>query len=107
MSKKIYDVMPPKVAHKVENTIKSLGAKNTKKRRTKKVVSVAKEEKKEFALKPVKRFPVKEILFGITIIVILIGIYLLNKLPRVEVQILPTLDVITLQDKITASKSVS
>lgn len=97
--------MPPKVAHKVEDAIKSLHGKDTKNTRKRKLVKEVQRPQK--ILQEKRRFPLREIIFGLAVIVLLFGIYFVNRLPRAEIEISPTLDTITLQEKITADKSIS
>ena len=118
MSRKIYDVKPPKVASKVEDAIKSLEA--SAKKRKKRQPAFSKKDILE-SVEPIrttksalpqipeayksKRFPMLEILVGGFIILLLIGIYFYNKLPWAEIQVYPRLEPITLSEKITADQS--
>jgi len=114
MGKKIYDVLPPKVGHKVKNDKKNQADLDiNKKIKVKhhlpiesKKVEHKKEEHKELK-KRVRKFPTKEIVIGSLIIVFLCGIYLYKKLPKAEIQIWPTLEEVSFQEKILADKSVS
>ena len=65
MAKKMFDILPPKVAHKLENTLKELevshkkkGAKHTGNRKAK-----------------AKRFPWIELFTGGAVIVIMLAVY--------------------------------
>ncbi len=98
MPKKIYDILPPKVAHKFEKEVKAFlnedgGAKKKHKTRS------HKKEK--------KRFPLREILVGGSVIIILLAIYVISKLPKAEIQIWPKVDSFNIQEKVTADKSFS
>ncbi|MEK7664254.1 MAG: hypothetical protein AAB340_02345 [Patescibacteria group bacterium] len=110
MAKKIYDIVPPKVARKVETTIKSLYAKDAKKKKTAKSVKLPKKGLLPQALQPAdqlkRRFPLREILVGGAVVFLLFGIYFYNKLSKVTIEILPKLDLITLDSSVTADKSV-
>jgi len=97
MSKKIYDILPPKLINKVEDTLKDLSGAAKKKKSHRKTVQ---ERHKK------RPFPSKEILIGGLVIVFLLGIYFYNKLPRVDIQIWPKTDNLTLQEKITADKAI-
>ncbi len=94
MRKRIYDILPPKLAHKVEDTIKTLEGGGKTKKHHKKITSPKQE----------RRFPLKEILAGSAVVVFLFGFYLYNKLPKADIEIWPKLDVVTLQETVTASK---
>jgi len=122
--RKIYDIVPPKEASKVEDTVKSLGVKSGRNAtqavvsgepKKKRVAGNIRGRKKETPIPstipqiPVKkkgRFPMREILIGCLIIAILLGIYFFNKLPKAKIEIFPKLDQVVLEDKITADKSV-
>lgn len=110
MAKKIYDIVPPKEVRKVEITMKSLAAKDAKKKRATRLAKSQRKESSSQVVQPVitqkKRFPLREIIVGVVIIVLLFGIYLFNKLPKVDVLVFPKLETITLEAKITADKSV-
>ncbi len=93
----MFDIVPPKLAHKIENTIKDLERDNKKKKHHK----GAKNYKKE------RHIPLKEVFVGGTIIIFLFGIYLYNNLPKADIEIWPKIDTLTLQEKITADKSVN
>mgnify|MGYP001567050258 FL=1 len=108
MSKrKIYDIMPPNEAKKVENTIKSLGVKNRKKRVSKKE-SGANRAPVSFAppQNPPKKSPLLKILIGAGAVVLTIGIFLFYKLPKAEIQIYPNVEENHLEENISADKSV-
>ena len=79
MPKKIYDILPPKLANKTENTAKSFathekshGQQKLKKPKKSSPIILDKKD---------KRFPLKEILIGGGVILIVLSIYLYNKLP--------------------------
>lgn len=85
------------MAHKVESKVKPLSLENKIKSSRKKINNQTSE----------KKFPLKEVLAGGLIIVFLLGIYFYNKLPKADIQIWPRLDVLTLQEKIIADKTVN
>lgn len=97
MSKKIYDIKPPKIVHKEKNSAKNPvgGAK------------IKKHTKKNDSLHKKRIFPLKEVLVGSSIIVFLLGIYFYNKLPRANILISPKLESLTLQEKITTDKTIN
>lgn len=100
MAKKIYDIKPPKVVRDSENGVKSIKVSVRKKKNSVKSLLPATPKIEK------KRFPLKEIIFGGSIIIFLLGAYLYNKLPRADVQIWPKVDILTLQQKVTADKNV-
>src|SRR3989344_3136043 len=97
MAKKIYDIVPPKLARKAVNTAKT-AAKDGK--RIKHHKEVTHHNKKS-------NFPLKEILVGGGVIVVLLSFYAYIKLPKADIQISPKMDTLTLQEKITADKSIN
>ncbi len=117
--KKIYDIVPPKVAYKLENVVKAMPVGDKPKKAPKKAVDSFKapEEPKQSLLPPQpapipelpppqkRRFPWWEIIVGGTVIVLLLCIYLYNKLPKADVEIWPKTDVLSLQETIKADKS--
>ena len=96
MPKKIYDIIPPKIAHKLEDEIESLSDRGKIKRVHKR--SNYKPSK--------KRFPLREVLIGGGVIAVLLAVYFVLKLPKAKVQILPKTDTLTLEARITVDKSV-
>ena len=91
MSKKIYDIKPPKVAHKVEKELKEfLGQEKTKK-------PVRRKKEKKSIWLPVSA--------GALIVVVLIGVYLFFKLPKATITIWPKLDTLSFQQTIVADKT--
>jgi hypothetical protein len=93
MAKKIYDVVPPKTAKKIEKDIKEFFSEDKKKTKRR---SKPKREGRSIW------FPVS-IAGGVLILIV--GVYLFFKLPRVEVQIWPKVDVLSFQQTIEANKS--
>ncbi len=88
MPKKIYDIKPPKLVKK--------------RKIASKVVPVVKIESKPST--PERRFPLIELMMGGGVVVLLLGIYFFNTLPKADIQIWPKIDTISFQEKITASK---
>ena len=111
MAKKIYDVVPPKVANKIENTVRDLSV--VKSIRKKRVAKTVKPIKKGLqtpppqVLLPQRSFPKREVFIGLFILSLLVGVYFLGKLPKAEIEISPALETISIEDKILADKSVS
>lgn len=99
MAKKIYDIMPPKVAGKKVGTVKK--AKKVVARKTAPVTSFIPVA----SLQKGRKFPLAEIIIGGGIICLLLGIYLYNKLPKAEIIISPALETVNFQNTITANKS--
>ena len=96
MPKKVYDIKPPKVAYKLEKTIKDMEVSRTKKSQNKADAPVVK-----------KRFPLKELLIGGALLVILISIALYIRLPKAQIQIWPRTENLILQDRVTFDKSIN
>ena len=99
MAKKVYDILPPKVAHNVENAVKGMGLAQKPKRMRGAGKSAVPKNAKE------KRFPLKELLVGGTAILALLGIYLFTTLPRVDIMISPATEVLQTSSTITADTS--
>ncbi len=115
MAKKIYDILPPKIAQKKKTLAqKPLGESVVKKsavvskaratQRTKKQESDAVAYIAPTAGK--RRFPMREIFAGSAVILLLVSIYLYNKLPKADIQIWPKMEQLSLQEKVTADKSI-
>lgn len=97
MAKKIYDIIPPDLAHKVEDTIRELSlVGNIKKKRK---TSPIKKRKNE------KRPPFLEIFIGGGILLVLLGIYFYNTLPKADIIISPVLEKVSFQEKIAIDAS--
>ncbi len=115
--KKIYDITPPKVAYRVENTIKAMAANDKPKKAPKKTSTILQspQPSKEPQSPPPlalpehtkRRFPLKEIVIGGAAIVLLLCIYLYNSLPKADIEIWPKTEVLSLQENIKADKSVT
>lgn len=120
MAKKIYDIKPPKVAKKVENTIKELSvpAVKTTKKRTRKaaVPAPVKYEAPVMTPQPEIRsnrvskqrfsFGGRKILIGSGILVLLVGIWLYNVLQKATIEISPSMQELSFQEKILVDKSI-
>ena len=104
MPKKIYDIKPPKVVQKAK-----MGPVAPRKRRTvRKEAPVPVAEKiypSQLRQEKEKRFPLRELLIGGGVIVLLLGIYFYNTLAYATIEISPKTEVLSFQEKISADKS--
>src|SRR5688500_10766213 len=108
MPRKIYDVVPPKVANKLENTVKSLGAKKPRKKRTvKQPAVVARAVKAQAAIKRQSGAKWKIVALAGALMIVAAGIYAFVKLPKAMVEIYPAMETVTLDENITADKTVN
>lgn len=89
MAKKIYDIKPPKSAHKAETKIKPKAPH----------LAVARHEKKE------KHFAWPWVFVVILVVVLGVGTYLFFTLPEADIQIWPKVDTLSFQQTLTADKS--
>lgn len=94
MPRKIYDIKPPKVAHKTEKDLKEFLAHEPKS-----------APKKRSHRKKEKRSVWWPVSIGILIIVIIVGVYLFFKLPKADIVIWPKVDTLSFKQTITADKS--
>ncbi len=110
MAKKIYDILPPKLANKVEGAVKEMGLapKPKRTRGAKKAVSTAKAsvlDKSSVVRAGVvkgKKIPLKELLIGGGVIICLLGVYLFTTLPSAQIRISPATEQLKLEARITA-----
>ncbi|OGZ78857.1 MAG: hypothetical protein A2528_00305 [Candidatus Staskawiczbacteria bacterium RIFOXYD2_FULL_37_9] len=99
MSKKIYDIKPPKIAKKVEKELKEfLGE---KKNHSAKITAVKKQGRHKKENRPIW---IPASIVGAAIL-LLVCVFLFFKLPKATIQIWPKVDVLSFQQKITADKS--
>ncbi len=105
MSKKIYDIKPPKIAKKIENTIKEFSSPVVSSKKEKKSLinnsTIKKETKRKRTL-----FTKRNILIAFAALVLVVGIYLYNSLQKATIEISPVMQNLSFQEKITADKSV-
>jgi len=95
MPKKIYDIKPPKVVRKIENSVKEfLG--DVRQQTGKKHHGRNKKESSSIL------WPV----LGILMIIVVSGAYLFFKLPKADIAIWPKVDILSFKQTITADKSV-
>jgi len=104
MAKKIYDIKPPKVAKKT--SVESEPVK-IKKVQSKKVV---KEQPVQYqpvqpVFKEKSHVNRKPILIGVLVFVVIFGVYLFFKLPKVDITIWPKVETLSFEQAITADKS--
>lgn len=93
MPRKIYDIRPPKVAHKIEKDLKEfLGGGKIKKHRSRR-----KKENSSIWL------PVS---IGVLMVIFIVGTYLFFKLPKADIVIWPKVETLSFKQTITADKSV-
>lgn len=92
MAKKIYDIIPPKMAHKVEEGIKEFLAGDKSKKKTSR-------RKRE------KHFPLKGVLILSGSILLIIAVYLFFKLPKAEIEIWPKTNVLSSEQTIAIDKT--
>ena len=103
MPKKIYDIKPPKLARKVEKEKKEVV--EIKKIKRTKPAAIKKEP--EVIIHQEERRPIWiPISAGVLGVLVFLGAFLFFKLPKAEIVIWPTVDVLSFQQAITADKSV-
>ncbi len=115
MPKKVYDILPPKLANSVEDTVKGMGAaKKPKRGRTTKAKTAAKQPSVVLPPPPVaarkvkeKRFPLRELFIGGGVVVLLLGIYLFTTLPHADIQVLPMVEAFQSEQKLVADKNMA
>ncbi len=105
----MYDILPPKLANKVQETVKELGATQKPRRRTAKSAGAPKQPKIQPKITKPKerRFPLKELLIGGGVILLLLGVYLFTTLPKADIQIMPKTEAFQEQQKLVADKTVT
>lgn len=103
----MHDILPPKLAHKVEDTIKSLEVGNKKGRRQKKVNNPSDPKGTTPRASKKSRFPLKGFLVGIGLLGLALCVYGYIKLPKADIEIWPKMDTLTLSQKVTADTSVT
>lgn len=92
MPKKVYDIVPPKLAKKIEQDVKEYLKEEKKPAKTNR-------RKKE------KRSIWWPISVGIVVVVLILGVYLFFKLPKATIAIWPKVDVLSFEQTITADTS--
>jgi hypothetical protein len=94
MPRKIYDIKPPKIAHK------------TTKESKESLVDI-KDKKSHAGHKKERQSVWPPISISILIIILVVGVYLFFKLPKADITIWPKINTLTFQQTITADKSVN
>ena len=97
MPKKIYDIKPPKVAHKTDKNLKEFLVDTKGKRKAQ--VAPRSHPKKE------SRSILWSVLICILVVAVVVGVYLFFKLPKADIIIWPKVDTLSFQQTITADKS--
>lgn len=104
MAKKIYDIKPPKVAKKVENTIKEISSPVISSKRVKRVPAKSQLKKEGQKIKSI--FTKKNLWIASTAFVLVVGIYLYNSLQSVTIEISPVMQNLSFQNKVMADMLV-
>ena len=105
MAKKIYDIKPPKVAKKVENTIKEISSPVVSSRKLKN--GHAKSHLRREGHSKVKNiFTKKNFWIASSAFVLIVAIYLYNSLQSATIEISPVMQNLSFQNKIIADMSV-
>ena len=105
MAKKIYDIKPPKVVKKVENTIKEISSPVVSSRKLKN--GHAKNHLRREGHSKVKNiFTKKNFWIASSVFVLIVAIYLYNSLQSATIEISPVMQNLSFQDKIIADMSV-
>jgi len=92
MPRKIYDIKPPKLAHKVEKGLKEILSDDKKKKHP------GRHKKEGHSIW-------WSVLISILVIILVIGVYLFFKLPKADITIWPKVDILSFKQTITADKS--
>lgn len=93
MAKKIYDIKPPKKVHRIEEKKPIKG-------------QVNKKQHKETLSRKERHFPLKEVLVGSGILVLILAGILYFKLQKVDVKIWPKTEVLSFKEQLLADNSV-
>ncbi|MBI1866213.1 MAG: hypothetical protein HY005_03000 [Candidatus Staskawiczbacteria bacterium] len=101
MAKKIFDILPPKIAHKVEHGVKSL-AKGEEKHSNGRV---NKKHSKGLGSHKRRRFPLREVLSVSCILFLILAGVLYFKLQKVNVEIWPKTEILNFKEQVMADNS--
>ncbi|MBI3631413.1 MAG: hypothetical protein HY219_00920 [Candidatus Staskawiczbacteria bacterium] len=112
MAKKIFDILPPKTAHKVEIEIKSSETEEKKHAKSRvhkephhKEINHT-EHHKETDSKKKRQFPLKEVLAGAGVLLLVLCGFLYFKLQKASVEIWPKTEVLNFKEQVMADGSV-
>jgi hypothetical protein len=100
MPRKIYDIKPPKVAKKIERSIKEFLQEDLPAQAGKKPKHHAHQKKEGHSI----WMPVS---ICFLVVVLAVGVYLYIKLPKADIIIWPKVDTLSFQQTVTADKSAS
>lgn len=100
MARKIYDIVPPKVARKIEKNIKEFFDEEKDSPVRLKTGRYRRQNKKK------ERSLWRTILIGGAAVVLFVAVYLFFKLPKADIQVWPKVDVLSFEQTITADKSI-
>lgn len=97
MAKKMFDILPPDLAKKIEKGIESLGKEDKKTNRNKKHRGKNQKE---------RRFPLREVLVGSGVLLLIVAGILYFKLQKAEVLIWPKTEILSFKEQISADDSI-
>lgn len=100
MSRKIYDIKPPKVAHKIEGRLGGYPEYSLKES-----LVDTKGRKHRGRRKKESHSIWWSVSVGILIVILVVGVYLFFKLPKADIVIWPKVDILSFKQTITADKS--
>jgi len=96
MAKKVYDIVPPKQAKRIEENVKNyLHGKESRAKRSGKVLGKSKQQRSIW-------WPVS---IGGSVVLVVVGIFLFFKLPKVDVEIWPKVQTLSFQIDMTSDTS--
>lgn len=98
----MFDILPPKMAHKIEDEFKSLTREEKKQTKGR----GSKKQHRETTSHKERHFPSKEVLAGFGILVLILVGILYFKLQKVNVEIWPKTEVLSFKEQVMADNSV-
>ncbi len=115
MAKKIYDIKPPKMAHKktvekvvVHKKVKTVKEKPLKSSRpVEDPLVIVKDDKYPVRQEKKKKSSKFNLIIFILIVLLVVGIYLFFTLPKADITIWPKVDALSFQQTISADKTVN
>lgn len=102
MAKKMFDILPPKTVKKIEKEVKSLLGDDKKSKKAR----VDKKHTKELKEKRARRFPLREVLAGSGILLLVVLGVLYFKLQKADVDVWPKTEVLSFKEQVMADKTV-